>query len=435
MKRLRVIAAASAVCLLLSACDTLNLNRPALLTPPRADGDDAQILSLIEQSAGGDYTLIYPAMGDYQSAVIFRDLDGDGEDEAAAVYRGADNTPCVLLADRTKDGYRTVGESAVTGSVIQRIDFCDLDQDGCEELITCCSDAASPLLTLSVTQVNDTVRRTDLPAACTDYLSGDYDGDGVQDLLLISLSSSASPASARLVGYQNGAFHEKAACPMDDGVSELSRLSFGMIDSSVSGAVIDARSAAGEYTTQIVYYDSKTRTLLNPLYIYAGYQNTRRPTDMMSADIDRDGMMEIPICSLADYTPEEDAGSVCRKVAWNSYSPSGMTLIFKKAAFLCEKLDFLFQIDDAHLGAVTARYTGENSVTLYSWVQQGDRPRRGGELVTIRRYDKESYDSSRVIEAVLSETGTAVYTYTVSQSEDGPGYTPDEVAGSFVLLG
>lgn len=431
MKRFRLIAALVILCLMLSACDSLSLTGPDLLSPPRAQGDQARILSLIDESAGSDYTMIYPATGDYKSAVIFHDLDRDGKEEAAALYRGADGVSHILIAARNGDSYTAVGEGVINSSSVDRVDFCDLDRDGREELVTCYPDVSSPLSTVSVIHVDDAVTQTDMPTCCTSYLPGDYDGDGMQDLLLISLSSMITPASARLITYSEGSFGEMAACSMDDSVSELSRMTFGLISDDTVGAVIDCRNTAGEYTTQILYYDAASRSLLNPLFIYSGYQNTRRPTAIMSADVDRDNVIEIPICSMTDYADDEDVSAVCRKVTWNRYSPDAMTLVFKKTAILCDGMGFLLNLSDERTGNVTARYTGENSVTFYEWGFHGVRHEKGDELLTIRRYDKENYDSTRVIEAVLCETNTAVYTYTLTENEES--YTADEVVAAFAL--
>ena len=431
MRKLRLTAAVTAICLLLSACHTLSLNSSELLSPPRAEGDQARILSLIDENTDGSYTMIYPSSGEYKSAVIFRDLDGDGAEEAVALYRDADDITHFLFASRDGSSYTAIGEGTVYGSMIERVDFADLDSDGIEELVTCYPDTNSPLSTLTVMYTGETVEQTNMPTCCTSYLPGDYDGDGIQDLLLLTLSSAVAPASARLITYTEGAFGEKAACSMDDGVSELSRLNFGDIGEDTVGAVIDCRSLQGEYTTQILYYDTATRSLLNPLFVYSGYQNTRRPTAIMSADVDRDNMIEIPICSLTDYADDEDVSSVCRKVTWNNFSPSAMGLTFKKTAILCESLGFLLNLSEERTDAVTARFTGENSVTFYEWDYIDGVPGRGDEVLTIRRYDKESYDSSRVFEAVLCETNTAVYTYTLTESENS--YTADEVTSAFVL--
>ena len=62
----------------LSACGEITgLDAQALMSPPRTTADRQAIYTLMcgEES---DVTLIYPKNGDYRSAIISRDLNGDG---------------------------------------------------------------------------------------------------------------------------------------------------------------------------------------------------------------------------------------------------------------------------------------------------------------------------------------------------------------------
>lgn len=68
----------------------MDLDTQNLMSPPKATGDKADIQRVIEESAGS-YTFKYPQKGDYRSAVIMHDINGDGTDEAVAFYKS--NTP------------------------------------------------------------------------------------------------------------------------------------------------------------------------------------------------------------------------------------------------------------------------------------------------------------------------------------------------------
>ena len=65
------------------ACGEITgLDAQALMSPPRTTADRQAIYTLMcgEES---DVTLIYPKNGDYRSAIISRDLNGDGVAEVA----------------------------------------------------------------------------------------------------------------------------------------------------------------------------------------------------------------------------------------------------------------------------------------------------------------------------------------------------------------
>lgn len=81
-----------------SGCSSIGLNDTELLRPPRATGEKAEIQNVIDNTVGTDYTLQYPKKGDYHSAIITEDLNGDGNEEAMVIYRtNAETTTTNLL--------------------------------------------------------------------------------------------------------------------------------------------------------------------------------------------------------------------------------------------------------------------------------------------------------------------------------------------------
>lgn len=434
MKRYRIIIAVAVLCLLLSGCKELSLNSEELLSPPSADGKQAEIQSLIEQNSGGSYTLIYPSSGEYKSAVVFYDIDGDGSEEAIAMYSTGEDSARILVARRGSSGYAMLGEGKIKSSLIERIDFSDLNGDGTKEIILDYPEGSSPLLSLTVLIAHDKLAQRNLPTSCSAYVCGDFNGDEIDELMLLALNSSVSTASARLITYSDSELVEAAACEMDTAVSAFAKVTYGVIGDGKKGIVIDGRSSTGEYSTQVIYYDEGSHSLINPLFVYSGYQSTRRTTAIYSGDVDRDEIIEIPICNYSDYTPKENVSTVCMRVTWNNYSPSTLELVSKKTALLCENLGFMLNISEDRVGDITARYVNKNTVTVYAWDFKGDDLTRTDPLLTIHYYPKESYDSSKIIEAVLCETNTGVYTYVIEPTENYTPFSDDEVTGGFALL-
>ena len=86
--KLKVISMliAFAICFLLCGCDIFASDTAELLSPPELSGDISPIADAIAKSAGGEYTLKYPSDGNFRSAVVQNDIDGDGRLEAFAFY-------------------------------------------------------------------------------------------------------------------------------------------------------------------------------------------------------------------------------------------------------------------------------------------------------------------------------------------------------------
>lgn len=432
--KIKKLLAAVLCCVLLSSCSGMSLTGSDVLSPPMAQGTRSELQELIKDLSGGSYSLIYPSSGESQNAVIFRDIDGDGAEEAVAMYRAANGGARVLFARADGSGYASAGETEVSGPLIERVDFADVDNDGREEFILTYPDASSPQFSLAVVSLGDELKRSDMPACCNTFVIGDFDADPADDVMLLSLAGISGTASAKLLSFEGGVISVKASCEMDSQLSGYSKITCGGICDGVKGAVVDGCTPSGEYTTQILYYDEASAGLMNPLFIYMGYESTRRTSVLSSSDVDRDGLIEIPICSLCAHSADENAANVCRTVSWNSFNASEVSLTRKKTAVLCDNEGFLFNIGDSRADKVTARRTEEGAVEFYGWGEVDGTPQRTDLLLTVKRYPRSSFDRTRVLEAVLGETADSIYTYIINQVDSELCYSDEEVAGSFVPI-
>lgn len=433
MKMYRVTAAAVILCLLLSGCTGLSLNSPDILTPPKAEGNQAEIQQLIQDSAGSKYEMVYPEQGEYQSSVIFRDLTGDGEDEAVALYTSDKENIHVLIAKKDGDSFKALGECAIYSPALTRVEFASFGGDTTELLLSYPGSAAT-LRSLTLITVGDEVVQHDMINTCAAHLVGDYNGDGKEDLLTLALADGENLPTARLMLGADGKLEEQSACEIASDTKEYVSLSFGKISDEISGAVVDAKDGNGSYSTQLICYDYNAQSLINPLYVSGGYNKTKRAAAITSADIDRDGVIEIPICSPMDYSQNEESSAVCDRIDWSSYDYTQLSLTTKLSAVLCDRLGFLLNLNPEHADIVTARYTGENSMSVYLWEYKQNTPERTTKLLTIKRYDKESFDEDTVLEAVAGQNSTYVYTYVIEVDEGFYGYTDDEVQSNFVII-
>lgn len=434
MKKLRAAALAAVLSLALSGCSGLSLNSSDLLTPPTAEGNQAQIQKLIQKSAGRKYEMVYPGKGEYQSSVIFHDLDGDGSQEAVAMYTVDNENTQILIADNFSGNYRMLAECPIHAVRPDMLEFADFDGDGTDEILVSYPGAAAALKSLTVITVNDDVTQNDMINSCAAHQIGDYNGDGVEDLLTLALADGETLPTARLLTGREGGLEEQSSCEVASDVAEYVCLNFGKINDEIVGAIVDGVNANGEYTTQLICYDYNVRGIINPLYLNNNYNNTRRAAAVTSADVDRDGVFEIPLCEMMEYAQNEESSSVCERISWSSYDYLQLALVTKQSAVFCDRLGFILNLDGEHADFVTGRYTGENSMSLYLWEYKRSSPSRTTKLLTIKRYDKDAYSKETVLEAVAGESSDDIYTYIIEDEDEYYGFTDDEVTSNFVII-
>lgn len=430
--KIRRVVIAAAICLLLSGCNSLSLSSPDILTPPKAEGSQREIQDLIKDSVGSSYEMIYPEGGEFKSSVIFSNLDDDDDDEAIALYTCDRETISVMVAD-IKDGrYSLLTEGAVHAPKIDRIEFSDFGS-GVKDVLISYPGSSTALQSLTLLP-SDGSGQKDIINSCAAHVIGDFNGDNTTDLVTLALADGENLPTARLYIGNNGLPEEQSSCEISSEAKEYFNICFGKICDEISGAVVDAIDAQGKISTQILCYDYNQRGIINPLYVNDGFDSTKRTAAVASADIDRDGIIEIPLCKPMGYSADEDSSTVCDRIDWSNYEYTQASFTAKQSAILCEKLGFILNLSPEHAEVVTARYTGENSVTVYMWEYKRSSPERSTKLLTVKRYDKAGFDSEKVLEAVAAENNNYVYTYVVDADEGYYGYTDDEVKNNIVLI-
>lgn len=430
MRLQRITAAVIAAALLLSGCSSLSLSGSELLSPPKAAGDRAEVQRLIQDDAKGAYTLIYPAAGDNKSGMILRDIDNDGTDEAVALYTAADHTSHILIAIPENGSYRLYGSTQLPSANISELSFYDFNADGKEDILLSFDNGTS-LSALRAYVTDDGVSDMAIAQGYNGYCAGDFDGDSAADVLVMAAPESKSSAKAQLMVCSDDGFSEKTSCDIDPAVRSYAGLRFDKISSDLYGAAADGKRENDELTTQLIYFDNASDMLVNPLFLNSNYNDGARASSITCMDIDGDGVLNIPMCSLMDHTKDEAVETVCSVTRWNDYDPEQMALSFQQDAILCEKLGFMMLFDTERLKTITARYSAENAVTLYSVSYKNNEPVLGNALMTVYRYDKASFDSSMTTQANLCETAAYTYTYMLGE---GSHVTHEDIENSFMLL-
>ena len=132
-----------------------------------------------------------------------------------------------------------------------------------------------------------------------------------------------------------------------------------------------------------------------------------------------------------EYGKTEDVTAVCYAAVWNVFDAGELVPVPAMDAVLSVQMGCMLAISDDKISSVTARCPDSDTMVLYSLSHKGTEPVVGKIQLTVKRYDKSSFDPSAIPEAVLLENNTDVYTYTLA---NGSLFSDEDVINSFMLI-
>lgn len=305
--KLGLLAAVAACLVLLGGCVPLESNVENLLQPPKLTDLQSQVDAALREAVGQDFRLKYPKSGPYRSAFNFIDLDGNGSDEAIAFYSlGEDNIQIALLAERTP------GEWMVTDLVpglgfCTEVDFVTMAQiGGSRQLLVGWGGTGLDNNLLAVYDYSKGTPQDWEQQVRWEYsqlMVTDLDKNQQNELLLLVAPDSLteSPPVAQLVGQgQDGVIDLLDEVELPRNITSYRALTVGGIGNGLYGAAADCVLNNGNLCTLTLAYDGQRLSLpLNNLLDTNLFRQTVRNQQVLSCDLNGDGMVEIPVERLA----------------------------------------------------------------------------------------------------------------------------------------
>lgn len=316
LKTAAFIALAVFLAFMFSSCSSKLVSMEDSMRPPKLTGANAALQTAFESKFGTQAVLKYPVSGNYRSAFVVCDIDGDGVDEAFVFYTDTaiDTVVNIGMLSPDGEGWSFVTSLSGAGSDVYAVDFRDLDGDGAYELLVSWSlyDTKAAKV-LSVYEC--------LPGSGINMLSGeaytvckilDMDGDKLDEIFLVLLDNSAEPqtSTGKLLKMQEGEINLIGETKLDGNVSGYANISADKVSLDTPMRLfIDAYKGETQMITEVVYWDKSVNTIVNPLFDIGTQSNvrTRRSIHVNCTDVDNDGAIEIPVSAMGQSSPNAAA--------------------------------------------------------------------------------------------------------------------------------
>lgn len=406
-RRGKVLAAVLSLCLLLSGCARYSTEITDLIVPPEISGDLAEIRGALIQAAGEDITLRYPKSGDYRSAFVVYDIDGDSENEVFAFYSTVsdDNITVMHLNFIVKRQgiWQSVNDFSFESSGAEWIRFNDITGDQNPEVLISWAVSTSPMQKLTVFRF-----RTD---ELVSYLSEDYSAytacslDGNRDLLILKNDTVAKQARAKLFQLEPEGAVERGFCAADNGVVSYNTPIVAMLPDGTPAVYVDADKGTEGMITEAFYW--RDGVLVNPFITEGQTANTAtlRAAATACRDVNEDGIPEIPILTALPSPNETDAGDTVYLTDWVQWNGNGLTVC--RSLLMNYTDNYEFSVDPDLRGKIAAqRNAVESERILYAYDAESHTPFT--ELFRIRAVSPETASVPETYQR-LAESGNTVF--------------------------
>lgn len=304
-----------------ASCNILDADINSLLTPPKQDGYTYPIQKALEASVGDDITLKYPISGNYRTAFTLVDIDGDTVDEAVALYsRTVDGTVSMHLnvIDYENDEWVSKNDVSVVGNGVEKIEFCDLNNDGILEIIIGWMvygtvDKQVGIYTYDNGVLNQRAMEKYIDFVCTKFRSREKD-----DFIVLNLNSTEKTATLKILEISQSGILETASALLDGGVTSYSAPVLTTLSNGTTALFIDAIKGSGMITEIVWFENNQLNSIYDPV---SGETNlTYRPSTLAGiTDIDGDLNFEVPIMSLLPSTADKPDSEKVYVTSWSSF--------------------------------------------------------------------------------------------------------------------
>ena len=314
MKRHVLLAAlGAALALSLSGCvfkpvDDLY----ALPVLPQEYRDLQTTIDATMNELGAEYATIN--YGSNTSTIQLLDLDGDGEQETAAVFlrvTAVEEKPLrVCLFRQGADGaYRRSYMVEGDGASINSVAYEDLTGDGSRELIVSWQLSAG-VHTLSAYNFSGSGANELMNTTYNEgYTTVDLDGDGSRELIVFQQDTTGEGNNrAEYYDYQEGVLTLSSTGALSDGMKDVVRSETGLLSDGKLGVYVTLELENG-YVADVLTLDRQglvnvTRDPESGMSLSTAWTNT----EAFATDINSDGVVEIPRPQmLAPLDPESPA--------------------------------------------------------------------------------------------------------------------------------
>jgi hypothetical protein len=391
---------------------------------------------------GAEYANI--SYGSYTSTIQLLDLNNDGDQESAAVFlrvTSAEEKPLrVCFFQHNEDNtYTLVNTLQGDGLTIHSVAYEDLTGDGVRDVIVSWQ-ISTRVYNLSAYQLSNSGAAELMSTSYNErYLTVDMDEDGCKELVVFQQRTSEDEVHrAEYYRYQDSMMLMTSSAPLSAALKNVSTARSGRLADGVNGIYVSGEIEGGMLTDVLALENGTLRNVTLNSELGMSQTTVRYYTDVSVTDINRDGVLEIPLPVQA--TPVDGGASGGQYIIyWRQFDSKGVGTVVSASYhsvtdgwYLILPNDWLGKITVARDDSRSIR--GERAVVFYYWPDQATTT-PAAFLTVYRLTGDNRYTRARLSGriTILTDTST-IYCAALNQDVWDCGVGMTELMSQFSLI-
>lgn len=443
MLRLKKIVVLLAAALTLTSCSTMNFSVEGLISAPKLTKEQSKIHEALIQAVGSNISLKYPKSGENRSAYVIANIDNEPGEEALVFYEyvgsGKKEGLWVNLLDKNDNGdWVSVEEIAGTGAEISKVIIAPMGDSNDIEVLVGYQNIANDEKSLQIYHYDNQefkVVGTDTYSLLETF---DINNDGSNELIIIQKDFRNEKKDggyiASLLEMHDGEFYKKNSIKMCSNAVSYVNLVTGVSGNGKNAIYIDSLTNKNTLQTEILYCNDNE--LKNPIE-----ENKKkllplcnRPAGYYSADVDGDGIVEIPtVTPMLGYENAVENEQLLM-TNWLEYDKTG-ELTVKLSGYYSLSDSYAIMYPKRWAGQVTVKKDNETKETVF-YKYDGDINGSMTELMRVAVVSEDNRTEYLNRDYRTVEThGQLYYMVKLPQETDEPlVLTMDELKNSFYIV-
>lgn len=426
MKRNFITVAVILLCIsyLFSSCKSSDFIKPVdtLLVPPLYHEEYESLVDAFRDKVSKNAVFCSPRNGEYRSAIIIEDLDGDKEKEALIFYKDEIESSVAKLHYFNLIDGDWISRSDLNGygNEVEKIMISDMDSDGNSELIVIWS--VSGVSTSNIMSVYRTSYNLDRykelsNETCSVCELADIDGDSRDEIFYINQTTSSGVVqrTARVVRLSGNSVVIMDEARVDPNISSyVSVKTEKASGDSPLRFYIDALKGETQMITELIYWDSDKSKLCAPFLDLDTMSNieTLRDNFLLCTDINNDGIIDIPV---QGKTLADDGVDKIYITKWTDYSSDEPVTVANTVVNFAD--GYMVALDEDEVETVgIINYRSQNCWVVCNTDKDGTQT----ELYSILNItaDRWADDEFKAYFSVLESDGSVICAYITDKGAD-----------------